>query len=121
VRAKKKELDDLRTFPKELLRKWFKAVRELRENYKLERKQMLPCPLCEVTTGCDSPDLEPRERCLWILFTGLWCRDYAGKKGFNGIRFPDDSDYKKWRAIRLRQLRNWEEALVFILNEKEKK
>ena len=120
VKIAKKRLDDLRALSKHRLKAWIKAVRFLRTYY-LVNDACKPCPLCAVKPGChdDIKGMKPIDMCVWQIFTGLICEDYAEKKGFYDIPLLGDFYHPEWRAMRLRQLRYGEEALIFVLEEKE--
>jgi len=87
-------------------REWLKAVRKVSENYK--SRAGISCPLCDVTAGrgCDE--------CLWLIFSGIQCRDHLAKT--TGFQFWRQAKMNpRWVRLSMARLKRWEKRLLEII------
>ena len=86
---------------------WLSAIGKLIKHYE-GKVRINHCPLCHVSRRSHSPG-DCCWLCLWEIIEGVDCEDFA--KELYGVRrasvYRSNLRFKKWRIIRLGQLRNW--------------
>ena len=93
------------------INQWLSAIGKLLKHYE-GKVGVYTCPLCDVPTrvGCDY--------CLWKIIEGNHCEDFAREL------YGDDADpgelrenlrFKRWKIVRLGQLKNWKKILKLEL------
>lgn len=97
------------------INQWLSAIGKLLKHYE-GKVRIYSCPLCYVPKkggyGTDKCWL-----CLWEIIEGKECKDLAKELygSYYVSRCRSNLRFKKWRIIRLGQLRNWKKILKIEL------
>lgn len=93
------------------INQWLSAIGKLIKHYE-GKVRIKDCPLCMVFNG------KGCEPCLWRIIEGEFC--WKLKNRLYGLdhcvgHYRKDLRFKKWRIIRLGQLRNWKKIFKLEL------
>ena len=92
------------------INQWLSAIGKLLRHYE-GKVRINYCPFCDVLPGWGcSP-------CPWEVIEGISCEGFARKLyGHTGAnRYRSDLRFKRWRIIRIGQLRNWKKIFKLEL------
>lgn len=88
---------------------WLSAIGKLLKHYEGEVR-LESCPLCKVNQaeGCII--------CPWVVIEGEECEDVASRLyGRSASQCRSNLNFKKWRILRLGQLKFWKKTFMLEL------